>query len=256
MRVEPAGAGGGTVKRRVTHALIAALLGIATAAVVGVYGALISPLPSAGGMIVYTARGDKEVWTGYRFAGIFQDSFHAQEHSGVRSAGPLEARWKKATDGLDPQNKDPGLFPGDAILKAERELSSAEIATGGVGVIAQGWPLRMLWYAEYWSGRPVMDTFVRRTAALNQRFTYDLATAPKAGSRLLGLRPLWAGVGGNVLAFSVAWWVLLAAPNLSGRVRRALRRRRGRCEACGYDLNGSPGRCPECGRSAAPQSAA
>jgi hypothetical protein len=32
-----------------------------------------------------------------------------------------------------------------------------------------------------------------------------------------------------------------------GAVRRRRRRVRGCCTACGYDLRGSPGRCPECG---------
>jgi rubrerythrin len=32
-----------------------------------------------------------------------------------------------------------------------------------------------------------------------------------------------------------------------GRTRAKLRSRRGLCPVCGYDLRGSPGRCPECG---------
>ena len=48
------------------------------------------------------------------------------------------------------------------------------------------------------------------------------------------------------------WVPLLAAaalPVVRGlrRRRRAARLRSGACPSCGYDLRGSPGRCPECG---------
>jgi hypothetical protein len=48
------------------------------------------------------------------------------------------------------------------------------------------------------------------------------------------------------------WFVILAGAVLPGawfhrRRRAGYRSRRGLCLACGYDLRGSPDRCPECG---------
>jgi hypothetical protein len=58
---------------------------------------------------------------------------------------------------------------------------------------------------------------------------------------------------------SVPYWLLVAAPLcwpallLARRTTRAWvgrrRRRAGRCAGCGYELRGSTGRCPECGRA-------
>ena len=61
-----------------------------------------------------------------------------------------------------------------------------------------------------------------------------------------------------------AWFVVLLLgviplPTLWSRTRRARRSRAGLCPRCGYDLRGSPERCPECGtvadgqRSAVPR---
>lgn len=61
--------------------------------------------------------------------------------------------------------------------------------------------------------------------------------------------PYWFGLLVNSGVYGAAWWVLLVGRAV---VRRAVRRGRGRCGACGYDLRGltGPRVCPECGAEA------
>ena len=52
-----------------------------------------------------------------------------------------------------------------------------------------------------------------------------------------------------VMGAAVAWFVVRGCVTL---VRAHVRRWRGQCEQCGYDLTGiDSGRCPECGSKAA-----
>jgi hypothetical protein len=64
---------------------------------------------------------------------------------------------------------------------------------------------------------------------------------------ILPLRPIWPSFAIDVMAYGAAAFMLLFGP---GFVRRAMRRRRGACVRCGYDLRGTTGGvCPECGRA-------
>jgi len=74
-----------------------------------------------------------------------------------------------------------------------------------------------------------------------------------AGFRLArGNLPL-GRIAGAYTAVTVPQWVFVLAaaiPTWRGGRRLYLRRRRARrglCVDCGYDLRGTPGRCPECG---------
>ena len=57
------------------------------------------------------------------------------------------------------------------------------------------------------------------------------------------------GLAADTILFALAWSAALYAPSA---IRRVVRRRRGRCAACGYDLAGLTGGgvCPECGKGA------
>lgn len=61
--------------------------------------------------------------------------------------------------------------------------------------------------------------------------------------------PLWRGLILNVCVFSSLWFVIMFIGGICGaRLRPWLRRKQGKCAACGYLLVGNiAGRCPECG---------
>lgn len=78
-----------------------------------------------------------------------------------------------------------------------------------------------------------------------------------AGFELFVGRPGSIIAPGNFRMFGVPLWFVamlaLVYPAWSWRLLRRSRgwARTGRCVACGYDLRGSAGRCPECGTEAA-----
>ncbi len=63
--------------------------------------------------------------------------------------------------------------------------------------------------------------------------------------RRLPLTLIWPGFLVNALFYTAILWLLIPGPFV---LRRLIRRKRGRCIKCGYDLRGSPeAGCPECG---------
>ncbi len=66
--------------------------------------------------------------------------------------------------------------------------------------------------------------------------------------RPLPYKPLWAGSTANTIFYAGILWLLIPGPFF---LRRLIRRRRGLCLACGYDLrHGAHEACPECGGAA------
>ncbi len=60
------------------------------------------------------------------------------------------------------------------------------------------------------------------------------------------LRPIFPGFAINTVFYTVIVWILWSSPFTA---RRIIRRKRGHCIKCGYDLRGHSGgeACPECG---------
>ena len=65
------------------------------------------------------------------------------------------------------------------------------------------------------------------------------------GNNLLPLAAIWPGFAINTIFYAAILWMLSLGPFAA---RRFIRRNRGHCIKCGYDLRGdfSAG-CPECG---------
>ena len=66
-----------------------------------------------------------------------------------------------------------------------------------------------------------------------------------AEPRVLPLIPIWPGFAINTLFYATILWLVIPGPFA---LRRLIRRKRGLCVACGYDLSHADhDACPECG---------
>lgn len=89
----------------------------------------------------------------------------------------------------------------------------------------------------------LMRTNLRWSIPAVYGFGFAVVVCFVLANRLISFGPLPAAIPGllSVCAGSFLAWTIAVA----------MRRRRSRslCEACGYDLRGSPERCPECGKA-------
>lgn len=110
---------------------------------------------------------------------------------------------------------------------------------GNTMFMAQGFPMRCLSVAS--DGNGILTGGLRVGSGVGTG----------AGTRVLALRPVWVGLVVNSLTYGLALFLPVVAVRAG---RQALRRRRGACLGCGYDLTdvvgagGTAGAvCPECG---------
>ena len=159
------------------------------------------------------------------------------------------ARYRKLTPnnyfsgGPLPENLVPIWIKYDPKLNENRkfEFWAAE---------ARGWPLLILWsktaiwYKALDGTRHHLPTESGIELSLSP-FKGGMAIIPK----VLPLRPIWPGFAINTIFYAAILWLLSLGPFTA---RRMIRRKRGHCIKCGYDLRGNSGDsggdvCPECG---------
>ena len=108
--------------------------------------------------------------------------------------------------------------------------------------VEAGWPLRSL------SGERIVPFESARGWKNGQVLKYEFRSAAVSPTTPLIVRPLRPQPFGflvNSLLYAAALWLLVCGPR---EVRRRLRKRRGLCVRCGYDLRGNfSAGCPECG---------
>jgi DNA-binding transcriptional LysR family regulator len=146
----------------------------------------------------------------------------------------------------EPPGSDPpawAALPDPPVLDSH-DNPHYEIAEG------RGWP----WPAFMYRFSNTEGTSKQRAGPVTGGFVLrPHSTSAWYDPWVLPWRPIAGGLMFDVLVHAALWWAVLCVP---GPIRRRYRRRRGRCEGCGYDLSAtSAARCPECGE-AIPRSAA
>ncbi|MCC6906998.1 MAG: hypothetical protein IT430_03570 [Phycisphaerales bacterium] len=113
--------------------------------------------------------------------------------------------------------------------------------------VASGWPMQS---ASYFSVRSIMSgACTVREGIFIGNALHDPGKTPRA----IPLRIIWPGAIANTLIYAAA---LLVPFTVVPFARRHLRRRRGHCPACNYDLRATTtGVCPECGAANTPRAA-
>ena len=225
------------MKRRLTKLVVFLLLGAITTVVVSWGFAL---------------------WGSFRFGSSSQYYSHATQprwllsvHTGVGvtrvSVTPNNELWGERSP-----TYRPGMIP---YWSAARRRPGAEVFEDPLGPwtleYAYGWPFR--------SGLAVVRRNVHEAPGVrNRNNKFAIVTGIKVleeqsgeplAYRTLPTRPILVGFVANSVMYASALWLLLFAP---GQLRRFIRRKRGHCIKCGYDLRGAEHEaCPECGVSVA-----
>ncbi len=130
----------------------------------------------------------------------------------------------------------------------DRSPEATAYATHSFSEVSAGWPCYALRETIHRAGRvtPDFELFEGSAGVL----TIPDGLLPADWSHELPTSIVWLGFFANTVFYATGLWLLARIPRL---LRHWLRRRRGHCTACNYDLRANTaGVCPECGTEANP----
>jgi hypothetical protein len=170
----------------------------------------------------------------------------------VPGAGPAGARscavssWSFASSTRNKPGFTPGTFTLPATLEAERQRTMPNGFATYWGMMRErrGFPfLAFECDVVAPNDASAPGIWEVRSGALLE--TAQSQTSVSLFSlRVLPLRPIWSGLLANTLCWALAW---ILAWRLTSTAIGRLRRKKGHCPRCAYDLTGARERCPECG---------
>ena len=118
-------------------------------------------------------------------------------------------------------------------------------------VDARGWPFLAFWSGREVDGSSPAGATVGNSISITNGYLLpgerNMPYSHYSDARILPFAPIWTGVAINTISYAVLLWMLWLSPSV---VRHHIRRTRGLCVKCGYDLRGTSGGgggCPECG---------
>lgn len=228
------------------HRLImCAGLGVLTTIVIAwVCALLVNPKGNTRGPTLGIAAIDRDGWRWTLIGNV-----------GFGSTQLLWTPWPVANLDRDNTPYNTGLIPSWSVHARLSPESVPENSSYQIDFIedARGWPLRAFrsWrkthtHAQSMKIGGVMESVqvyspVQRFAWLEMPGWINRSIQPTG----IPLMPLWSGFLADSALFGATWFVMLFGP---GMVRRGIRRRRGCCPMCAYDLRRNlDAGCPECG---------
>lgn len=169
--------------------------------------------------------------------------FHQRRHPSARSVQIGRALWTKYAPEDAAEAPEVTIF--GANFAGEFCLINAESETviASMPFECTGWPLKSFAALAVGSLRPPAVKYSEFEVIGDIALDWN-----DGGGPLLPYLPVWRGIVINTVFYGAMFWLMVFSWPVG---RRIIRKRRGRCLWCGYDLRGTEhDRCPECGRAA------